>query len=547
MTLVALLHAMQGQLPASRVVFYDQLIDLCLVHWTDGRTSASAPEASAPGSTSTETRDLRQAFDLEALQATIAKSTYDRYARLNIPSDLVELSTSELRAALVQVVRDGRMEAVDALITRMRTRPALLVERRADVHVYAHSCLQAHAAAYHLAVQPDLPQLALSLAREDYARWRDVILLAGTRLAELGESLPAALELADAFCRSHIPDAGQKSAPDIAWQLAWLAGEMLAEIAQEIDMPKPMQTIECVEAWLVALLERGQLTPLERAKAGSVLDRLPDGDRRPGVSSPNLLWCPVAAGDFWQGEGQATQAKYVGAFWMSRYPITNAQYAAFVQATASPPPGHWQGDHPPAGMSNHPVVQLTWKQATQYCVWYTARLFSEPFLLWRLDQAEKLARVPDSLSRDWVVRLPTSQEWEKAARGGLQIPADHDRLIDNPLPHRTYPWSDNWQFSAQGAKGDETRCNVSESHIGATTPVGMYPDGASPYGLMDLAGNVWEWCLDWADEQNHYKVRRGGAYRFTHEHARCAAHDQAHPGLGWPHLGFRVVLAAPKP
>jgi formylglycine-generating enzyme required for sulfatase activity len=117
--------------------------------------------------------------------------------------------------------------------------------------------------------------------------------------------------------------------------------------------------------------------------------------------------------------------------------------------------------------------------------------------------------------------------------------------MDNPLPRRAYPWSDNWQFSDHGTQGDETKCNVSESNIGTTTPVGMYPPGASPYGLMDMAGNVWEWCLDWADKENRYKIRRGGAYRFTHEHARCAAYDQAHPSLGWPHLGFRVVLALP--
>jgi formylglycine-generating enzyme required for sulfatase activity len=506
------------------------------------------------GETLPEQRDLRNAFDLEALQETMARITYEKYARLATLPGQTELSTSELRAALINVGRDGRRDTVDALIARMRTRPTLLDEPRPDIHVYVHPCLQTHATAYHLANQPEMPQLAVSLAREDYARWREVILLAGERLAEARDDLLAALELADALCHPPAPVAGQRAVSDAQWRLAWLAGEILTHIAQEVEAPRPMQTLACVEEWLVALLSGGQLTPAERAKTGRVLDRLPEGDVRPGVSSPDLLWCPVPSGEFWRGEGQDAQIVNVSRFWISRYPVTNAQYAAFVRATGRPAPRHWQGEHPPPGIGNHPVVYVTWHDAAQYCTWYNERLFSTPFTLWRSNRVRRLDRAPGDVSRDWMVRLPASQEWEKAARGGLHIPdptnsgeadaeSTQDRLVDNPLPRRTYPWGDSWRLSAQGSRGDETRCNVSESDIGTTTPVGMYPDGASPYGVLDIAGNVWEWCLDWADEQNRYKVRRGGAFRFTHEHARCAAYDKAYPGLSWPHLGFRVVLA----
>jgi formylglycine-generating enzyme required for sulfatase activity/energy-coupling factor transporter ATP-binding protein EcfA2 len=543
MTLIALLHTAYGQFPSGRVAFYRQLIGLCITRWSEGRTELE--------------RDLRQAFDLETLRAALAEATYNRYARLEDPADRVEFSVSDLRAILINVCQDGRMEAVDTLVTRMRTRPGYLDERSAGVYIYTRPDLQVHAAAHHLVLQPDLPHLVVSLAHEDYARWREVILLAGMRLAELRDDLPAALALVGALCPRLPSDPKRETAPDIEWRLAWLAGEMLAEIAQANKGPIPSQTLNCVEAWLVALLEGGMLSPSERTKAGSVLDRLPDGDRRPGVSAPNPLWCQVPAGDFWQGETQAAETVHVGTFWMSRYPVTNAQYAAFVRATGRPAPSHWQGEHPPAGVGNRPVVHVTWQEANQYCAWCTGRLFSEPFLVWRSYGAEALERAPGNVPRDWVVRLPTSQEWEKAARGGLQIPGAADTgetassvfqaaLMDNPLPRRTYPWGDGWQLSTSSAKGDETRCNVSESGIGTPTPVGMYPGGASPYGLMDMAGNVWEWCLGWADEQRRYKIRRGGAFRFTHEHARCAAYDKAHPGLGWPHLGFRVVLAPPQ-
>jgi formylglycine-generating enzyme required for sulfatase activity len=427
-----------------------------------------------------------------------------------------------------------------------------------------------HAAAGHLATLPDLPGLVVSLA-EQAPRWHEVILLAGSRLAqrETDRSRDSrdsaashdsrdnpALALVDALC-PRPPPTVEREASDIGWRMAQLAGELLVEISQTVAEQGPSQapgTLRCVKDWLAATVERGMLAPLERAQAGAVLARLPEGDPRPGVSQPEPVWCPVPAGPFWQGEDLAARTVEVGAFWISRYPTTNAQYAAFVEATGHPPPSHWQGNHPPAGTRNHPVVCVTWQDANDYCTWRTRHFNSERGQVWQLRYAEagqvvERTGFAGKVGREWEIRLPTSVEWEKAARGGLRIPAAvpgssaEDTFTDNPLPRRAYPWGNGWQLSSPAVEGDETRCNVSESSIGKTTPVGMYPDSASPYGLMDMAGNVWEWCLDWADEEQRYKIRRGGAFRYTHEHARCATYDQAHPSLGWPHLGFRIVLA----
>jgi formylglycine-generating enzyme required for sulfatase activity len=284
------------------------------------------------------------------------------------------------------------------------------------------------------------------------------------------------------------------------------------------------------------------IAPRERRRAGQVLDRLPDGDPRPGVSASGLLWCEVPAGAFWQGEGKSTRTADLPAFWVSRYPVTNAQYAAFVSQTGRPPPSLWHGDQPPAGTGNHPVACVTWRDAIEYCEWTAARVRREPLTVWRFGRIVGRERVPHS----WSVRLPTSAEWEKAARGGLLIPtSEGDELVENPFPRRVYPWGDSWHLSTIDAAGDEMRCNVSESGIGGTTPVGMYPDGASPYGLLDMAGNVWEWCLDWTDTEHRFRIRRGGAYRYAHDHARCAEYERAYPGLAWPYQGFRVVLGPP--
>jgi formylglycine-generating enzyme required for sulfatase activity len=284
------------------------------------------------------------------------------------------------------------------------------------------------------------------------------------------------------------------------------------------------------------------LTPRERAQVGEVLDRLPGGDSRPGVTTLEPLWCAVPQSPFWQGESEAAQQIEVDTYWIARYPVTKAQYASFVEASGRTPPRSWQGNHPPLGMGNHPVVSITWEDAVAYCRWWNDQMRGAPLWLWQGGRAEKVQQVPQR----WTVRLPTSVEWEKAARGGLTIPfASGQEQVENPFPRRIYPWGDSWRLSTPGQPGDETRCNVSESDVGTTTPVGMYPTGASPYGLLDMAGNVWEWCLDQADAEGRYKVRRGGAFRYTHEHARCAAYDKAYLGLGWPYLGFRLVLGRP--
>ena len=126
--------------------------------------------------------------------------------------------------------------------------------------------------------------------------------------------------------------------------------------------------------------------------------------------------------------------------------------------------------------------------------WYEARLYAR----WR------------------GCRLPQEREWEKAARGtdGLQ-----------------YPWGD---------KFDQTKCNTSESRINKTTPVGTYPQGASPYGCQDMAGNVWEWVA-WYDEDETAKGLRGGAWNDFHDGARSACRIHDPPGSRYYGVGFRCA------
>ena len=135
---------------------------------------------------------------------------------------------------------------------------------------------------------------------------------------------------------------------------------------------------------------------------------------------------------------------YLPEFYIGKYPVTNEQYAAFVKATRQAAPQYWKKSQIPAGKENHPVVNVSWKDAVAFWQW--------------LSQASGK-----------TIRLPTEAEWEKAARGG---------------DGRIYPWGID--------PPTKELCNFGDN-VGDTTPVGQYPAGASPCRALDMAGNVWEW------------------------------------------------------
>jgi formylglycine-generating enzyme required for sulfatase activity len=230
-------------------------------------------------------------------------------------------------------------------------------------------------------------------------------------------------------------------------------------------------------------------------------------DPRTGKAVPFILppTVPVPAGPFQMGQtnprdpdsrydGPARTAT-TGAFAIARYPVTVAEYACFVDAGQTQPRS-WQDQ---LTKLEHPVVQVTWHDATAYAEWL-AGLTGQPW------------------------RLPAEEEWEKAARWD---PRSGKSLV--------YPWGDTF---------DAARCNTSESAIGTTTPVGRYgPAGASPCGAEDMAGNVWEWTASTRDSATQNRVLRGGSWNFDHRLARAACRNHFRP-VGFLDLGgFRLVVA----
>jgi len=147
---------------------------------------------------------------------------------------------------------------------------------------------------------------------------------------------------------------------------------------------------------------------------------------------------------------QPQHTVYLDAYWIDKTEVTNAQFAQFVYKAKYRVEGFWQRE---AGKELHPAIGVTWNDAMAYAEW-----------------AGK--------------RLPTEAEWEKAARG---------------VEGRFWPWGNTW---------DETKCVYSE-----VAPVGSFPQGASPYGCLDMAGNAWEWCIDWYDYNYYSECEKKGVVR----------------------------------
>jgi formylglycine-generating enzyme required for sulfatase activity len=199
-------------------------------------------------------------------------------------------------------------------------------------------------------------------------------------------------------------------------------------------------------------------------------------------------------------------------YYIARFPVTNAQYAAYANAKGI--------IHPVSGWEkkgDHPVVNVSWNDAMAYCQW-----------------SNDLRRT--ELPSGVVLRLPTEAEWEKAARGT-------DGLI--------YPWGNTF---------DQNKCNTDESGKNDTTSVGAYsPQGDSPYGAADMVGNVWEWTHslfetypyetdDGREDENvsGRHVQRGGSFIGTYQLARSASRYRGDPNF-LDFVGFRVVVAPPIP
>lgn len=310
--------------------------------------------------------------------------------------------------------------------------------------------------------------------------------------------------------------------------------------------------------WMPRLTDE-KLTPRPdgRAAVGRALGML-DLDDRPGVGRrsdglPDVAWCAVPIGPVLVGgdpdvEGfnsDATTVDIPHPFWVAKYPVTYAQYAAFVEDDGygdrrwwTDAGWEWKGlrwvpaywDDARWHLSNHPVVGVTWYEALAFTRWLDARARANPEVL-----PEPLRPLANGDPARPLIRLPLEAEREKAVR---------------------YP--DGRKF-AWGDDGDDAAANIQDMdpfQLRRTSPVGIYAAGVAPCGALDLCGNVFDWCLpvhraaycwpeDTATEGESRRVARGGSWLRGINAARAAYREAVAPETLYDDQGFRLFASAP--
>ncbi|MBZ0285124.1 MAG: SUMF1/EgtB/PvdO family nonheme iron enzyme [Anaerolineae bacterium] len=264
----------------------------------------------------------------------------------------------------------------------------------------------------------------------------------------------------------------------------------------------------------------GRLTPPPAADQPEVQRRIEQAAK---LSSEKLLpapfeWIEIPGGKVTLEEGgyvpKGGKTYNVEPFKIAKYPITNAQFALFVEAKGYENPDWWTADGwhikqyenwkgprywdtAKMNREDYPVVGVSWYEAVAYCLWLSKIINQN-------------------------IGLPTEQQWQRAAQGDTNW---------------KYPW---------GSTFDESRCNFKPRN---TTPVTHYPYGASPYGVMDMIGNVREWCLNKyfpdvpLSDGTDYRVLRGGSREFSISNARSASRERGYAHSSTLKLGFRVCCS----
>jgi len=552
LTVIAVIHYTVGTIPERRAELYERCVEV-LLGWDIARIKFGTRVTEYPGieELSLKTRGL--------LLEEVAFWMQEREQREVRRRELERLLLPRFRTG---PGRDREAEEKAGTFLDWVVQRSYLMRETGEMMAFTHRAFQEYLAARRISRRDDLLEYVGKVLPSDW--WEETLLLTAGHLS--GCDPERARQLLEYVLRAEDP-------PGSPHHNLILAARALADAEQKL---LGWELKDEVVRRLVEAIEKGgvEFKPCARFLAGDALGAL--GDIRP---LDELVKIP--AGPFLMGstpeevarwkefvrqkveeevckvEGRSKEELleflyawleaekgvfevHVAEFAIGKYPVTNAQFACFIEAGGYGERRYWTEagwawkeenevtrprfwDDVRFNGPNRPVVGVSWYEAVAYCNWLTER--------WREEGV---------IGPDEVVRLPTEAEWEKAARG---------------TDGRIWPWGNEW---------DTGKCNSGENEIDTTTPVGVYPAGASPYGVLDMVGNVWEWCStlwgeDWRKPDYGYPYRpddgredleaegarilRGGSWLDFRELARCASRLRDLPDLRLDVVGFRVVVS----
>lgn len=516
---LCLVHHSEWKLPDRRGDLYDRCISLLLETWAarrDGRPTL--PDKAA-----------------RLVLQPLAWAMHSAEAR-EWPADKVEATIKGPLSELPDLPKSP-----SEFLERARSDCGVLASKDAGHYEFFHLSFQEYLAAVHAKEQGKVKELAENAGKP---WWREVVLLAAAQPAVLGElvrtlAATTGLEPHRELLRECATEAVQlKADPFLEVIEQGLKGEWggLASVTAVLDAlgsRAPEAVVERARGLSHAVDEVIRAMALrmvgERESPPPTASLTPGQPFREKTTKMSFLWVPP--GKFWMGSSKkpedptfdpealdrelpAREVTLSQGFWIGEFPVTNAQYALFLEATGAKEPEFWRnkGFNDP----EQPLVGVDWEESRAFNLWLTEQ-----------------ARLGVVLRFD----LPTEAEWEYVARGGQprKYPWGYDALTQERADY------------AQGAKSIKP------------ARVGTHPTGRGRWGTQDMVGCVWEWCLDgWQDnfvnmttqavdpcqptERAARRVVRGGAWwNDDRGFLRCVSRDGIHPGYRDSSLGFRVV------
>ena len=456
LTLLALVHHFHEGLPERRAELYDQAVEVVLRRFRDHprwkrRTVRDHLAAVAVHMMRAATPDaLRADEEREAVVELVARRVQ------GLPED----------APAAQLRAESRQEA-EAFLREQVLHAGLLVVPDGRRCRFAHRTFMEYLAAWRLAELDEDARHAVFTERLQHASWVETLRLIGGVLAQGGSQRVGRL-------LAHLVGDPKTGLEARAEGIAAAMG-LLTDVEQFDVEARVLDPIRVEVGGMRRLLEGAQTPQDTRIGLALALGRV--GDPRLGWAD-DVHFPLVPEGPYWRGgfddeaypDEKPTGQVYVSKFRIGRALVTWEQFHAFID-DGGYDDAFWPQGRPalrPVHATWHerrnlPVTEVDWREAAAYCRW--------------------LNRIRPH-SDGWVWRLPTEVEWEKAARGGLELGDGRE----NPAPKRVFPWIGN---------DAPDRCNGGDAKVGGPSPVGAFPGSHGPYGTWDQAGNVWEWCLDW--------------------------------------------------